>query len=224
MTPPGVAGAARAARGGTSRMPNRSRLGRLIRRVRRGPPIVVVSGLPRSGTSMAMRMLEAGGMALHVDGVREADVDNPRGYFELERVKDLERDADRGWLREARGRAIKVVSFLLFSLPLEHDYRVLFMRRDLREVLASQAKMLAHRGERHEQDDASMEARYREHLEKVDFILRRRPCFESLYVDHRGVIEDPEREARRIAAFVGQPLDVESMASAVDPTLYRNRA
>ncbi len=205
-------------------MANRSRLGRLVRRVRRGPPVVVVSGLPRSGTSMAMRMLEAGGMVLHVDGVREADVDNPKGYFELEQVKSLEQDGDRGWLRQARGRAVKIVSFLLFSLPLEHDYRVIFMKRDLREVLASQAKMLAHRGERQGEDDAAMEARYREHLEKVEFILRRRPCFEALYVEHRDVIEDPEREADRIGAFLEMPLDTRRMAEAVDPSLYRNRA
>ena len=120
----------------------------LVRRLRYGPPIVVVSGLPRSGTSMAMKMLEAGGLAVVTDNVRAADDDNPRGYYEDERVKDLARDANRAWLRDARGKAIKIISFLLKDLPPDNNYKVLFMERDLGEVLASQQKMLDHRGER----------------------------------------------------------------------------
>src|SRR6185295_15833711 len=102
---------------------------RLLRRFRYGKPIVVVSGLPRSGTSMAMKMLEAGGLPVVTDGRRSADEDNPRGYYEDERVKDLYREGDKTWVRESRGKAIKVISFLLKSLPPDNNYKVLFMHR-----------------------------------------------------------------------------------------------
>src|SRR3990172_7400630 len=94
----------------------------------RGEPIVVVSGLPRSGTSMMMKMLEAGGMPILTDGERSADIDNPKGYFELERIKNLERETDKSYLRAARGKALKVISFLIKELPDDNDYRVIFMR------------------------------------------------------------------------------------------------
>ena len=126
------------------------------RRLRYGEPIVVVSGLPRSGTSMAMKMLEAAGLSMVVDGLREADEDNPKGYFELERVKDLANETDWSWLDSARGKAIKIISYLLKELPDTHNYKVIFMRRDLNEVLASQAKMLDRRGESNETDNERM--------------------------------------------------------------------
>ena len=110
-------------------------LRRRLTRKSRGEPIVVVSGLPRSGTSMMMRMLEAGGIPILADGERGADVDNPKGYFELEQIKNLEKETDKSYLRAARGKAVKVISFLIKELPDENDYRVLFMRRDLDEVL-----------------------------------------------------------------------------------------
>ena len=113
-----------------------------LRRRRYGTPITVVSGLPRSGTSMMMRMLEAGGIAPFTDGERTPDVDNPEGYYEYERVKDLEKDPDKSWVREARGRALKVISLLLPSLPVENAYRIVYMRRHLDEILQSQDKML----------------------------------------------------------------------------------
>jgi len=194
------------------------------RRVRYGEPVIVVSGLPRSGTSMAMRMLEQGGLELVVDGERAADEDNPKGYFELERVKDLDKGGDTSWLKDARGKAVKIISQLLLHLPGTYNYRVVFMLRDLTEVLASQRKMLERRGEPTEGDDEQMRRLYEQHLDKVRFILRRRPWFETLYVQHREVLRDPQAQARRIAAFTGHPLDVERMAAAVDPSLHRNRA
>ena len=142
-------------------------LQRMFRRFRYGEPIVVVSGLPRSGTSMAMRMLEATGLTIVVDGIREADEDNPKGYFELERVKDLAQENDWEWLQEARGKAIKIISYLLKELPDDHNYKVLFMRRDLREVLASQAKMLERRGESNDSDDERMIELYENDLWKA---------------------------------------------------------
>jgi hypothetical protein len=195
----------------------------LSRRLRYGRPVVIVSGLPRSGTSMAMKMLEAGGMELVVDDIRTADEDNPKGYYEDERVKDLAETKDRDWLEGARGKVIKVVSSLLNYLPANNAYKVVFMRRNLYEVLASQAKMLDRRNEESHTDDQDLLAMYESHLEKVEFQLRFRPNFEALYLNYTDVVAEPAREARRIADFVGGGLDVERMAGAVDGSLYRNR-
>ena len=201
-----------------------SRLGKLMRRIKSGEPIVVVSGLPRSGTSMTMKMLEAGGMQPVTDAIRSADEDNPRGYFEDERVKDLGHMEDRSWLRAARGKVIKVVSSLLQYLPDDNFYKVIFMRRNLHEVLASQAKMLDRRGEAAQTSDEELITMFESHLEKVEFQLRFRPWFDALYVDHRSVLSDPAGAARRINEFLGGNLDERRMAEAVDPNLYRNRA
>ena len=197
-------------------------LGEVWRRVRAGRPVIVVSGLPRSGTSMMMRMLAAGGMRIVSDDRRRADEDNPVGYYELERVKDLERGAT-DWVAGARGAAVKVVSPLLRHLPPRFRYRVIFMERDLREVLASQRKMLARRREDDGVPDEELLWRYREHLETVRFQLRFRPCFETLFLDYRSSVASPEATARRVAAFVGGDLDLDAMTAAVDPALYRKR-
>ncbi|MCU0304460.1 MAG: sulfotransferase [Thermoanaerobaculales bacterium] len=199
-------------------------IGRIVRRVRYGRPVVVVSGLPRSGTSMAMKMLAAGGLETIVDNLRAADEDNPKGYFEDERVKDLAETEDRGWIRSARGKVIKVVSSLLQYLPKDNTYKVIFMRRNLHEVLASQAKMLVRRGEASTTGDEELLRMYSDHLEKVKFQLAFRDWFEVLYVDYTEVIGDPETAARRMNDFLGGVLDVEKMALQVDPDLYRNRA
>jgi hypothetical protein len=183
-----------------------------------------VSGLPRSGTSMAMKMLEAGGMATISDGVRVADEDNPKGYLEDERVKDLAEMDDTSWLRAARGRAIKVVSSLLQYLPADNSYRVVFMRRNLHEVLTSQAKMLARRGEGSDTEDQEMLEMYRSHLDKVEFQLRFRPHFETVYVDYTEVLDHPREQAARINEFLGGGLDVDKMAAVADRSLYRNRS
>ena len=119
----------------------------LIRRLRRGRPIVVVSGLPRSGTSMAMKMIAAGGLPVVTDGLRHADASNPNGYYEFEHVKNLDKAGDLSWLAEARGKAVKIISFLITYLPEAYDYRVVFMQRDLSEVIASQNRMLDARGD-----------------------------------------------------------------------------
>jgi hypothetical protein len=198
-------------------------LGSLYRRLRFGEPVVVVSGLPRSGTSMTMQMLEAGGLPVATDGIRRAGEDNPRGYYEYERVKELDKGLDRSWLRGFRGKAIKVISFLLKDLPDANNYKVLFMRRDLDEVLASQAKMLANRGESGGASDERMRRAYVEHLEAVDQLMRRRPCFDAIDVEYGDVLENPREQARRIGSFLGRRVDVERMAAAVDARLYRNR-
>lgn len=201
-----------------------SNLQRRYRRLRYGEPIVVVSGLPRSGTSMAMKMLDAAGLPMVVDGLREADEDNPKGYFELERVKDLAKETDWTWLDDARGKAIKIISYLLKELPDTHNYKVIFMRRDLKEVLASQAKMLDRRGESNETDDERMIDLYESDLWKANYLLKNNPRFNTLMIDYRGVVDNPSEQAQKISQFLGGGHDVEAMAAAVDPNLYRNRA
>lgn len=201
-----------------------SPLVRLYRRLRFGAPIVVVSGLPRSGTSMLMKMLDAGGLPVVTDGLRTADEDNPKGYFEVERVKSLAEESDRAWLAEARGKGIKVISYLLRSLPVAFNYKVVFIRRDLDEVLASQRKMLARRGETDDTPPERVRELFEADLWRVRYLLAHEARFETLEVAYPDILARPEDEARRIADFVGGGLNVEAMASAVDPRLYRNRA
>ncbi|MEE8369077.1 MAG: sulfotransferase domain-containing protein [Thermoanaerobaculia bacterium] len=197
---------------------------RRLRGLRFGRPIIVVSGLPRSGTSMAMKMLEAGGIPLVVDGRRRADEDNPKGYYEDERVKDLASTDDKLWITNGRGKAIKIISYLLKELPRNRNYKVLFMRRNLQEILASQTKMLQRRGESSDTDDRRMMDLYEDHLWKVGYLIKHTPHLEVMDLTHREVIEDPESAARQIDDFLGGGLDVEAMARVVDRKLYRNRA
>ncbi len=187
----------------------------------RGREVVVVSGLPRSGTSMAMAMLEAGGLPCVSDGARAADEDNPRGYFEDARVTRLHTDPE--WLCTATGRVVKIVSPLLARVPAGPDYAVVFMQRDLDEILASQAKMMERRGEKQTLPDAQMKRHFESHLLRVERMLEDRADFRVIFIEHREVIADPRGRARSIAEFLGLPLDVERMAAAVDQQLYRNR-
>lgn len=195
-----------------------------LRRILYGKPVIVVSGLPRSGTSMAMRMLQAGGVSTVEDGQRTADADNPKGYFEDERVMQLAEMEDKTWLKAARGKALKVISYLLKELPRSNNYKVILMERDIGEVLASQSKMLQRRGEENPTDDARMAENYESLVWRVNYLLKRAPHIETLRLHYAEVVKDPEAAARRIAAFVGGQMDVEQMAAAVDPNLYRNRA
>jgi Sulfotransferase family len=196
----------------------------LYYRVRFGKPVVLVSGLPRSGTSMLMQMLEKGGMPIVSDQIRAPDEDNPKGYHELERVKELDKTTDKRWLKDHRGQVIKIISFLLRDLPLNLNYQVLFMRRSLDEVLRSQNKMLERSGaEVAEVADEKMRWNYDLHLRKVYYRLDRTPNFRPLYLDYPDVVADPHRQALRICQFLGEDLDVKSMAGAVEAGLYRNR-
>ncbi len=201
-----------------------SSLRRVYRRLRYGQAIVVVSGLPRSGTSMIMKMLEAGGLPVLTDGIRTADEDNPKGYYEVERVKNLATEADKGWLAESRGKVVKVISFLLKSLPPQFNYRIVFIRRDIEEVLASQRKMLARRGETEETAPERMRALFEDDLWRARYQLEHRPEFETMEVHYSAVLAQPLEAARRLDAFLGGGLDTEAMAAVVDPLLYRNRA
>ena len=194
------------------------------RRVIYGRPIVVVSGLPRSGTSMMMSMLEAGGLPVWTDGVRASDDQNPNGYYELERIKDLDKPIDKSWVREGRGRAVKVISSLLEHLPAGNHYHVIFMNRDMTEILQSQGKMLAQRGEGRDAPDAALEAAYAAHLRRVKSLLTHDARFIALEVAYADVVADPQTVAARIRTFLRTHLDQGRMASAVDGGLYHNRS
>ena len=190
-----------------------------------GEPIVIVSGLPRSGTSMLMSMLEAGGMPIMTDQQRGADIDNPKGYFEYERVKDLEKETDKSYVREGRGKVLKVISFLIKDLPDDNDYRVIFMRRDLGEVLASQNKMIDRLGtEDTSAADEAMKEAYRNDIVRTRLMCKKRPNFELIEVNYKATIEDSAGTAHKVNAFVGGHLDEAAMRFAVDASLYRNRA
>lgn len=196
----------------------------LYYRLRYGRPVVLVSGLPRSGTSMLMQMLEKGGMPIVTDRIRAPNEDNPKGYHEFERIKELDKTSDKSWLKAHRGQAIKTISFLLQHLPRDLNYRVLFIRRNLDEVLRSQNKMLERSGvEDALVPDDKMRRNYELHLKKVYYQLDRSPNFQVLYLDYAAVVENPRQEAARINAFLGGTLDVEAMAGAVAADLYRNR-
>lgn len=173
---------------------------------------------------MIMQMLEAGGVEIVADFERAADPDNPEGYYELERVKNIDRGEETAWLVDVRGRAIKIVSHYLRYLPDSNNYRVIFVHRDLAEILASQAKMLERRREGAGADDAKMKELYIGHLAKAARELVSRSCFATLDLQHRETIRDPEVAAARINGFLGGSLDEEAMATVVNPELYRNRA
>jgi hypothetical protein len=195
-----------------------------FRLLRFGAPIVVVSGLPRSGTSMVMGMLAAGGLELMTDGVRVADESNPAGYFEYERVKTLDKGGDKTWLESVRGKGIKIISFLLRDLPDTNSYRVIFLDRAMDEILRSQQKMLQASGAPADPaQDERIAAGFRDHIRTVKAMLAQRPCFEVLELNHADVLNRPVEQAARIERFVGAGLDGAKMAAIVDRALYRNR-
>ena len=178
--------------------------------------VTVVSGMPRSGTSLMMQMLAAGGMAVVTDGKREADRHNPRGYFEDERVKRLAQDAS--WIGEARGKAVKIIYRLLRHLPGSLEYRVVFMERDLNEVFDSQQAMLGSSADSRESTVRAMGVE----LDATKKWVADQVNMACLYVPHGEVLRDPGSWARRVARFLDRELDEAAMAAVVDPELYRN--
>ena len=185
--------------------------------------IAVVSGLPRSGTSMMQKMLEAGGITPLVDQVRSADENNPNGYYELERVKAL-KDGDVAWLAEAQGKSIKVISALLQYLPPAYCYRVLFLQRNLDEILASQHKMLLDRGEPAEAiSDEEMMRLFQAHLLNVTSWLEEQKNFRTLNVYYNTLLQDPWPQVEAINQFLGGRLNSGEMIKVVDPQLYHQQ-
>ena len=184
--------------------------------------ITIVSGLPRSGTSMMMKMLQAGSsLELLVDDIRTANADNPKGYFEYEKTKKLRDDAT--WLDGAIGKVVKIVSMLLFHLPDTYTYRVVFMHRDMQEILASQQKMLDRRNEKTATDNARMAELYLQHLEQVETFLAERKNFTACYMSFNNLLANPEPELDRLTAFFNGALDLAAMQKVIDPDLYRSK-
>ena len=174
---------------------------------------------------MVMQMLAVGGLEIVTDNIREADDDNPKGYYELERVKELDKGGDKSWLQGYKGKVVKLISYLLKDLPLYLNYKVVFILRNIDEVLASQSKMLIHRGEDHDlSGDAKMKANFKNHLRHARYLLKNTPNFEVVYINHRDILNSPIEQIRRMNKFIGKLLDERAMASTVDPQLYRNRA
>jgi hypothetical protein len=185
--------------------------------------ITIVSGLPRSGTSLMMQMLAAGGMPVLTDGERAADTDNPRGYCEWERIKLLPRQPE--CIAEAEDKAVKVISQLLFALPPGHDHRIIVMERPLAEVVASQAEMIRRRGSSGPKlAEAALIAGLQAHLNQVNAWLRDRTGLSVCRVPYHEVLENPRLSSERVQTFLGQTLDLDAMAGQVDGSLYRQRS
>ena len=185
--------------------------------------VTIVSGLPRSGTSMMMKMLEAGGVLPLTDEIRTADKDNPKGYYEFERVKKMP-DGDKAWMVEAEGKSVKVISALLEHLPPEYTYKIIFMRRSMDEILASQKKMLIRQGRPTDKvSDEDLAKMYEKHLTKVQTWLGSQANIAALDVDYNLLLENPRPYLEQIQKFLGKGLNIDNMGNIIDPQLYRQR-
>lgn len=184
--------------------------------------VVIVSGLPRSGTSLMMKMLESGGMEVLIDEIREADIDNPKGYYEFERVKKLPEDTE--WLDDAKGRVVKVLAELIKHLPDENQYMIVFMMRDLDEIIRSQKKMIVRRGEDPDKvTDSEMKALLRRYLISLKQYVNGKDNMDVLYVSYNELMDDPEDPVEEVMDFFKGELDEDAMLNCIDGTLYRNR-
>ncbi len=183
--------------------------------------IIIVSGLPRSGTSMMMQILEKGGLEIMTDNIRKADRDNPRGYYEFEKVKEV--DKDTSWLADCRGKVVKMVSMLLFDLPDNRKYRVVFLERDMDEILASQKKMLERLKKEDGATDEEIRTGYMKHLTKIRNWLKERKNFNVLYVSYNDIIKEPQSHITELNKFFNNKLNIDEMLKVVDNSLYRQR-
>lgn len=201
-------------------------MSRLFSRNNDGPagkdPIIIVSGLPRSGTSMMMKMLAEAGLPVVTDELRRADQDNPNGYFELELVRQL-KEGNVEWLQDASGKGVKVISALLEYLPHDYRYKIIFMERDARETLVSQKKMLDHRGQAPKLNDDEMEQQFHAHLSAIKPWLARQPNAELYLVNYNALMSEPASVCEHIVDFLELPLNAGNMLTVPNPQLYRNR-
>lgn len=188
----------------------------------RAKKVYIVSGLPRSGTSMMMKMLEAGGIEVFIDNIRVPDEDNPKGYYEFERVKQLAKDAS--WMADAMGKVVKVISMLLEHLPCEYKYKIVFMQREMDEILVSQAKMLERSGKSGGNlSDRELAERFKRHLDHIETWLEGQPNIRTLYVNYNALIRSPHEILEKINRFMDNTLETGKMLDIIDPTLYRQR-
>lgn len=184
--------------------------------------IIVVSGLPRSGTSLMMQMLEAGGLPLYHDKERPADINNPQGYYELQSVKNLKQN--NSFLERAENRAVKIVSHLLTCLPDEFYYKIIFMQRRLQEIIESQNKMLSRlKDDSANPDNYGLKKAYIKHLGGIQQWLKNTKNSDHLFVSYNKLLESPKEHARLISAFLQQDLNIDKMNDAVKPSLYRTK-
>lgn len=184
--------------------------------------ILIVSGLPRCGTSMMMQMLEAGGIPIMTDNTRKADEDNPRGYYEFEEVKKIKEDIS--WLEHCHGKAFKMVSALLYYLPKGKRYRVIFMKRDLMEMLASQRAMLERLAKKQDNvSDEDMAKKSEKHLLKLEDWLAKQSNIEVIYMNYNEIIQNPLENANLLNRFLEGQLNVDKMTGVVSKSLYRQR-
>ncbi|MGA3087134.1 MAG: hypothetical protein ABSD75_00890 [Terriglobales bacterium] len=184
--------------------------------------ITIVSGLPRSGTSLMMQMLDAGGLPVLSDGERKADTDNPKGYLEWERIKQLPKHPSL--IAEAEGKVVKVISQLILSLPEGHEYRIVFMQRPLPEILKSQDEMLRRRGNADSlSDHSAIEEAFQRHLIEVNQWLAGKRNVKLVRIHYHRVLREPKPVAEQVAGFLEVPLDIGAMVRQVDGSLYRNR-
>lgn len=196
----------------------------LRRLLNNNDPVVVVSGLPRSGTSLMMQMLNAGGLPVLTDHRRTSDENNPKGYYEYEPVKRLY-TGDDDWLSQASGRCVKVISALLPHLPDDHTYQVIFMLRDVDEILQSQARMRRRLGQPLDDfNTAKLRTDYTRHLKQIKTWLSAQAHIEALYVQHRGLFNTPHEPINKVTHFLDRPLNVTAMRTVIDPDLYRERS
>jgi hypothetical protein len=171
---------------------------------------------------MMMGMLEAGGLKLLADEVRRPDLDNPNGYFEFAPAKRISRD--QTWLPLARGKGVKIISLLLPNIPPSFVYKVIFMRRALPEILASQQRMLRRSGENTRHDDDEMAQLYERHLRNIEAWLAAQTHIDVLFVDYADALSNPMETARRVKDFLDRELNLNAMAGSIIPKLHRQRA
>jgi hypothetical protein len=184
--------------------------------------IIVVSGLPRSGTSLMMQMLQAGGIPLLTDNQRKPDPNNPKGYWEFEKVKKLKKDSS--WLKKAKGKAVKIISAFLPYLPPQHRYQIIFMERKMEEILASQRKMMERRGKKaNPNEDKKLALLFKKHLKEIKLWLAKQENIEVVYINYNKLLNDPTPVIKKISQFLKIKLNTQAMKEAIDPTLYRNR-
>jgi len=184
--------------------------------------IIIVSGLPRSGTSMMMKMLEVGGIPTLIDNIRKPDKDNPKGYYEFEKVKQIK--INSSWLNKAQGKAIKIISELLLFLPPKYHYKIIFMNRRMFEILASQQTMLARRNKPVDlAKDKKLADLFHKHIKKIKLWLSKQTNIEVININYNEVLKNPEPHIKKIQQFLQVNLDLKAMADIVDPKLYRQR-
>ena len=180
--------------------------------------IVIVSGLPRSGTSVMMQMMDKGGLDVLTDGNRKSDDSNPKGYFEYDPVMSLHKD--NTWLDKAQNKSLKVVAPLLKFLDPKFRYKVIFMNRDLTEVVKSQQKMI---GKNPDVLPINLFEAYKKHLRQVEIWKEREPGVELIYVDYKDVINNTKKVVDKVVSFIGVDMNKNEMENCVDKSLYRNK-